>query len=364
MRIIRSVAAIWRAAVRRLKNGHKQQLADKIAAKPAVRTKRSPMNAFLPAWSGWPAVLAAAMGSMSLIVLGRPGRLPTAHPNVRSLHQRPVPRGGGLAIWIGWLGGTLWLTGSESWVAPLLLIIGISFWDDLYGVPALVRLLVQTLAACAWIWLADSPVNALVAVVAIVWMANLYNFMDGSDGLALLMALTGFGAYAAAASLAGADDAPLLWALVAAIVPCLALNLPPARLFMGDVGAVPLGFIAAVLGIGGFAAGVWPAWFPLLVFLPFLADASVTLVLRLARGASIWKAHREHFYQKLVQLGLGHRGTLVLYGSLMFGTAASGLSALVRAPASGPVLLVLWSAVMALLFGAIGYHWRAKGHTA
>jgi UDP-GlcNAc:undecaprenyl-phosphate/decaprenyl-phosphate GlcNAc-1-phosphate transferase len=363
MRIIRSAAAIRGVAVRRLKNGHKQQLADKIAAKPVVRSKRPRMNAFLPAWSAWSALLAATVASMSLIMLRRPGRLPTAHPNVRSLHRRPVPRGGGLAIWIGWLAGTLWLTGPQPWVAPLLLLIAVSFWDDLYGVPALVRLLVQTGAACAWVWLAESPVNALVAVVAIVWMANLFNFMDGSDGLALMMALTGFGAYAVAASLAGADDAPLLWALVAAILPCLALNLPPARLFMGDVGAVPLGFIAAALGISGFDAGAWPAWFPVLVFVPFIADASVTLVLRLARGATVWKAHREHFYQKLVQLGLGHRGTLVLYGALMFGSAASALLALVRAPASGPAVLALWGAAMALLFAVIGYYWRAKEHT-
>jgi UDP-GlcNAc:undecaprenyl-phosphate GlcNAc-1-phosphate transferase len=304
-----------------------------------------------------------------LAMLLRPGRLPSSHPNMRSLHQRPVPRGGGLAIWTGWLAGTMWLAGPQPWLAPLLLIIGVSFWDDLYGAPAVARLLVHAVAAGAWVWLTGiglgaPPLYALVAVVAIVWMSNLFNFMDGSDGLALTMAMIGFGAYAAAASLAGSDDAPLLWALVAAIVPCLALNVPPARVFMGDVGAVPLGFVAATLGLAGYDAGAWPMWFPPLVFLPFIADASVTLALRLARGATIWKAHREHFYQKLVQLGLGHRGTLVLYGALMLGTALSALLALVRAPSSGPALLVLWSGVMGMLFYAIGYHWRVEGSRA
>jgi hypothetical protein len=113
--------------------------------------------------------------------------------------------------------------------------------------------------------------------------------------------------------------------------------------------------------MSGWYGGAWPGWFPLLVFLPFIADASVTLVLRLLHGAKIWEAHREHFYQKLVQLGFGHRGTLVLYGALMMGTASSALLALVRAPASGPSLLALWSTVMALLFGAIGYYWRTRG---
>jgi UDP-GlcNAc:undecaprenyl-phosphate/decaprenyl-phosphate GlcNAc-1-phosphate transferase len=345
------------------KNGHKQQLADKIAAKGGASTQTDTMTALSPALSALPALLAAAVASITLILLKRPGRLPTAHPNVRSLHHRPVPRGGGLAIWSGWLVGTVWLAAPQPWLAPLLLIISVSFWDDRYGVPAWTRLLVQTMAACAWVWLSEMPLNPVAAVVAIVWMANLFNFMDGSDGLAAAMALIGFGAYAVAGSIAGAGDAPILWALVAAIAPCLVMNLPPAKLFMGDVGAVPLGFIAATFGMSGWYEGTWPGWFPLLVFLPFVADASVTLVLRLLRGATIWEAHREHFYQKLVLLGFGHRGTLMLYGALMLGIAVSALLALARAPSSGPALLALWSAVMALLFCAIGHSWdtRDKG---
>jgi UDP-GlcNAc:undecaprenyl-phosphate/decaprenyl-phosphate GlcNAc-1-phosphate transferase len=319
------------------------------------------MIALSPALSALPALLAAVVASISLILLKSPGRLPTAHPNVRSLHHRPVPRGGGLAIWSGWLVGTVWLATPQPWLAPLSLIILVSFWDDRYGVPAWTRLLVQTMAAGAWVWLSEMPLNPLVAVIAIVWMANLFNFMDGSDGLALAMGLIGFGAYAVAGSMAGAGDAPVLWALMAAIAPCLILNFPPARLFMGDVGAVPLGFVAATFGMSGWYAGTWPGWFPLLVFLPFVADASVTLVLRLLRGATIWEAHREHFYQKLVQLGFGHRGTLMLYGALMLGIAASALLALARAPSSGPALLALWSTVMALLFGAIGHYWHMRG---
>jgi UDP-GlcNAc:undecaprenyl-phosphate GlcNAc-1-phosphate transferase len=241
-----------------------------------------------------------------------------------------------------------------------LLTIMVSFWDDRYGVPAWTRLLVQTMAAWLWVRLSGMPLNAFAAVLAIVWMANLFNFMDGSDGLAVAMALIGFGAYAVAGSMAGAGEAPILWALVAAIAPCLIMNFPPAKLFMGDVGAVPLGFMAATFGISGWYEGAWPGWFPLLVFLPFVADASVTLVLRLLRGAKIWEAHREHFYQKLVQLGFGHRGTLTLYGVLMLGIAASALLALARAPSSGPALLALWSAVMALLFAAVGHYWRIR----
>ncbi len=341
--------------------GANNSLPTKTRRKAVLRRKRTPMIALSPALAPLSALLAAVVASISLILLKSPGLLPTAHPNVRSLHHRPVPRGGGLAIWSGWLVGTVWLATPQPWVAPLLLVILVSFWDDRYGVPAWTRLLVQTMAAAAWVWLSAMPSNPLVAVVAIVWMSNLFNFMDGSDGLALAMGLIGFAAYAVAGSMAGAGDAPILWALVAAIAPCLVMNFPPAKLFMGDVGAVPLGFVAATFGVSGWYAGTWPGWFPLLVFLPFVADASVTLVLRLLRGATIWEAHREHFYQKLVRLGFGHRGTLMLYGTLMLGIAASALFALARAPSSGPALLVLWSAVMALMFGAIGHYWHTRG---
>jgi UDP-GlcNAc:undecaprenyl-phosphate/decaprenyl-phosphate GlcNAc-1-phosphate transferase len=319
------------------------------------------MSAFSPAMSALAVVVAITVGSATLVLLFRSHRLPADRPNARSLHRRPVPKGGGLAVWTGWLAGTAWLSAPQPWLVPLLLVVAVSLWDDYSHIPVAARLVVQSLAAYVWCRLAQPPIYPLLAVVAIVWMANLFNFMDGSDGLALIMALTGFGAYAVAASMANADDATFLWALVAAILPCLALNFPPAKLFLGDVGAIALGFIAAVFGISGWYGGLWPGWFPLLVFLPFIADASVTLVSRACRGATIWEAHREHFYQKLVLLGWGHRGTLVLYGVLMIGSAASALLALFRAPAVGPLLLALWAAIMALLFSAIGYYWRERG---
>jgi UDP-GlcNAc:undecaprenyl-phosphate/decaprenyl-phosphate GlcNAc-1-phosphate transferase len=344
----------------RSKNGRKQRLATKAALRPVLQRKRTPMIALSPALSVLPALIAAVVASISLVLLQRPGWLPTAHPNVRSLHHRPVPRGGGLAIWSGWLLGTVWLASPQPWLSPLSLIILVSFWDDRYGLPAWMRLAIQMLAAYAWVWLSNAPVNLVAAVVAIVWMANLFNFMDGSDGLAIAMALFGFGAYAIAGSIAGGGDAPILWALVAAIAPCVVMNFPPAKLFLGDVGAVPLGFVAATFGLSGWYGETWPLWFPVLVFLPFVADASVTLALRLLRGDKIWQAHREHFYQKLVQLGFGHRGTLVLYGALMAGTAASALLALLQAPSSGSALVALWSTVLVLVFAVIEHYWRKR----
>jgi UDP-N-acetylmuramyl pentapeptide phosphotransferase/UDP-N-acetylglucosamine-1-phosphate transferase len=309
-----------------------------------------------------PALIAAVVSGIALRLLGRAG-LPFDRPNARSLHRGIVPRGGGLAIWLGWCAGILWLPGAQPWLFPLAAIVIVSFFDDRRGIPALLRLFVQLAAAIAWLWLAAPTPDLIVAAtlaVAIVWVANLYNFMDGSDGLAGTMTVVGFGAYALAAFWAGSDRAPTLLALAAATLPFLLANWPPARIFLGDAGSVPLGFLAAVFGIEGWRQGWWPSWFPLLVFLPFVADASATLLRRLLRGEPAWQAHRDHSYQRLVQLGLGHAGTLALYAALMIGAAVSALAALARAPQAGWYLLAVWVAVLALLFGSVGYHWRTR----
>jgi len=312
--------------------------------------------------TGLAALIAAAVSWLALFaLLRRPGLLPLDQPNPRSLHTHPIPRGGGLAIWAGWFAGTLWLPGAKPWLGPLLAVIAVSLLDDRRGVHPALRLVVHTGAAAVWVWLAAPPANAVLAVLGIVWMANLYNFMDGSDGLAGAMAIVGFAAYAAAAWLAGGRETALFVALAAATVPFLAANLPPARVILGDVGAVPLGFLAAIFGLAGWQARWWPAWFPFQVFLPFIADASVTLLYRLLRGERPWVAHREHYYQRLVQMGWGHGRTLALYALLMVGAAGSGVAALAWAPPAGVVLLAFWGLILAFVFIAIEYHWRRRG---
>lgn len=310
---------------------------------------------------GLPLAVAAAGSWLVLRLLLRYAEhLPSDRPNARSLHAESIPRGAGIAIWAGWLAGSIWAGGSKNWLFPLLAVIAVSLLDDWQGVHAVIRLGVQIAAAALWVWLADPMVQPIVAVIVIVWMANLYNFMDGSDGLAGTMTIVGFAAYAAAALHAGADEAALFLALAAATAPFLLHNTPPARVFLGDVGAVPLGFLAGVFGISGASEDWWPLWFPVLVFLPFIADASVTLLYRLLRGARIWEAHREHFYQRLVQLGWGHARTLGLYAALMLGTAVSAVAALVFSPQLGPWLIVGWGAVLTILYASIDYHWRRR----
>jgi len=184
-----------------------------------------------------------------------------------------------------------------------------------------------------------------VLALALAWTTNLYNFMDGSDALAGGMAVIGFGAYALAAYLFGAQTlAALCAALAAAALAFLAFNWHPARLFLGDVGSVPLGFLAGALGLQGWAIGAWPLWFPLLVFAPFMCDATLTLVKRLLRREPVWRAHREHYYQRLVRMGFGHRGTALIEYAAMAACAALALLVF-REPAAVQGIAIAFAAV-------------------
>ena len=240
------------------------------------------------------------------------------HPNERSLHQRPVSRIGGIGIAAGIAASVPFVTQMEWW--PLWLaacfLVGISFLDDIISLPIIGRLLVHFVAAggaaVGLLLNRTEVVLVLLAIVAIVWMTNLYNFMDGMDGLAGGMALFGFGFYALAGVLNGHLPFAVTNAAIAASAGAFLLfNFHPARIFMGDAGSTLFGFLAASLGLVGWQLGIWTLWFPGLVFSPFIVDATVTLARRLLRGEKFWRPHREHYYQRLVLSGWGHRRTVL-----------------------------------------------------
>lgn len=273
-----------------------------------------------------------ALLSVGWLARSRAARLALDEPNARSLHTTPVPRTGGIGLLLGIAAAWTWVAPLFPWLfwIALVLLIAVSLLDDLRGLSAAVRLAVHLLAAMlmasALPALQESLLLFAVAVLAIGWMCNLYNFMDGSDGLAGGMTVSGFLIYATAAWCSGSIQFALLnLAVAAAATGFLVHNFHPARIFLGDAGAVPLGFLAATFGIIGWQQHDWAWWFPLLVFSPFIVDASVTLVRRLLSGARVWEAHRDHYYQRLVQMGLGHRGTAIAEYALM---AACGISAL------------------------------------
>lgn len=313
-------------------------------------------------------LVAAGASGLALVALFHFRRyLPLSHVNERTLHQGAVPRVAGLALWLGFvpvalvLAGPPWLAPS-LWGGPWLLLFAVSLKDDVRSVGVAVRLVVH-LAASAWFAWSLSILLALpwwggaLAFLAAAWSLNLYNFMDGSDGLAITMTIVGFASMGCVLAARGESGAIPL-AVAAAGAPLLLVNMPPARMFMGDVGAVPLGFLAAAMGAAGVAAGAWQAWFPLLAFLPFVADATATLARRMLRGERFWESHRSHYYQRLLRLGAGHAGTLAAYGALMLGCAGTAIACALLAPHVGPWALASWCAAHAAIFVAIDYHWR------
>jgi len=285
--------------------------------------------------SSWSWVIAVAAAVVAAAVTGWVRRQALARlwldvPTARSSHQVPTPRGGGLAIVIATFVALvmLWATGV---IEPRLLIAlgggglavaGIGFRDDRKPVRPAVRLAVH-LAAAAWAlaWLGGvppvqfgetlidfGPAGYVLGVLAIGWVVNLFNFMDGIDGIAAseaaFMALAGalLAVYVAAPDVAAASVA-----FGAACLGFLAWNWPPARIFMGDVGSGFLGYVLAVLAL----AAMWHSPVALFAWLAlgavFFVDATVTLGRRLLRGERVHEAHRSHAYQWLSRRWGTHR---------------------------------------------------------
>lgn len=357
---------------------------------PALLARGEPMeDAALIA-----SALAAGLGTLGIWLLRRASAtLPPDVPNARSLHTAPVPRAGAFAVWLGFVPAAMVYPpsipgGWIGWLPAWLALVVVSAQDDAReaGVGIASRLTVHagaSLWAAAWLLgpaagtLGPAPTIFWIAFTALViaWSSNLFNFMDGVDGLATIMGIVGFAAYGAAALGSGAPpdaaaqasaraSAPALLALAAALLPFFVVNRPPASMFIGDAGAVPLGFLAGAFGVAGTISNWWPAWFPLLVFLPFLADATLTLGGRMLRRERWWEGHRRHYYQRLHQLGAGHAGTLAAYTALMIGTSVTAVAFRAWAPATGWWALTAWIAVVLMLFAAIDYHWRKKTNPA
>jgi UDP-N-acetylmuramyl pentapeptide phosphotransferase/UDP-N-acetylglucosamine-1-phosphate transferase len=307
---------------------------------------------------------AASAAGLRLLLAPRVTAWFLDHPNERSLHAAPVPRTGGLGIMPPLLAAILLVGGNGLLVALAFGLMLLSLLDDWRDLPAGVRLSGHLCASGVFV-LAFFPaanwIALLLLVLAVGWMINLYNFMDGADGLAGGMTILGFCTYAAAAWLAGNLALCVTNLCVAASAGAFLLfNFPPARLFMGDAGSVPLGLMAAALGLLGWRDGIWPLWFPLVAFAPFVLDASITLLRRAIRGERVWQAHRSHFYQRLVLTGWSHRRLAVAEYGLMLMSGGAALLAL-RQPFRLQLLILTALAVVYILSGlAVDRRWRAS----
>lgn len=288
-------------------------------------------------------------------------------PNDRSLHTEPIPRTGGIALLAGVLSGWMLLIQFWAWwiVLPALGLFVLSLVDDMRNLSPKTRLFGHFIAALIVVgWSGVSWWWALPVLLFIVWMTNLYNFMDGSDGLAGGMALFGFSFYGIAALRHGNDEFAMMnFSIGAAALGFLYHNFHPARVFLGDCGSIPLGFLAAAFGVWGWQQGYWHFWFPILVFSPFVADATMTLLKRAWNKEDITQAHRSHYYQRLVQMGWGHRNTAIVEYVLMLLAGASALLGTGLDVQGQGNLLAWWGAIYLGLSMWVDRRWRQHDPT-
>lgn len=316
-------------------------------------------------------VLAAGVGSAILTALMRDWlrrRAILDRPGERSSHATPVPRGAGLAVIaalvIAWL--VLAARGampSDTVVVALVTasLALLSFADDLRGLPvvfrlaahfvaALIALAVFPHAALVFQGLLPLPLDRAAAALIWVWFVNLYNFMDGIDGITGVETVCIGAGVVVVSYVAGSGIAAAALVAVAVALGFLRFNWQPASVFLGDAGSVPLGYVMGWLLLVLARDGHWaPA---LILPLYYLADASVTLVRRARRGEALWRAHRDHFYQRALR-GNDHAAVarLVLAGDI--GLIVLALLALAR-PLIAIGLALLVSAAMLVGFARRG----------
>ncbi len=321
------------------------------------------------------AIFAAAVFTASLfgtwaVMLFLRARAILDHPNERSSHETPTPRGGGIAviavILVGWMSIGIAVNSVPAMFAISAAAAGLallSWRDDLGDVSAVWRLAGHGAAVCVVLFVAPQgavfqgllpPALDLAATAVLwVWFINLFNFMDGIDGLAGVETICIGGGLLAVSVVADMQGPFSLFGLVAAAAALgfLCWNWAPARIFLGDVGSVPLGFLLGWLLLSLAATGQWVA--ALILPLYYLADSTLTLIRRGLRREPVWKAHREHFYQRAVARGSSHgavAGAVLAANAVLVilaGLAASGKPA---AALTGAGLVV----VALLLFLAAG----------
>lgn len=292
-------------------------------------------------------------------------------PNERSSHEAPTPRGGGLGVLAAllpvWVAIPFFLPATSAngalatahWVIPLaaLLLAGVSWIDDLMTVGPLPRLAAQFAAALAGAFLIDGavfqgllpgPLDMIVAAIGWVWFVNLFNFMDGIDGISGVEAIA-IGVGLLLIGLLGPQPLDAghgqALAVAAAAAGFLVWNWPPARIFLGDSGSVPLGYLLGWLLLSLAAGGAWQA--AAILPLYYLADATITLFRRIARGEKFWHAHRDHFYQAAIKRGLSHARVSTMIGLVNLLLIGLALISVLTGPATpGPWLALLAAAIL------------------
>jgi UDP-N-acetylmuramyl pentapeptide phosphotransferase/UDP-N-acetylglucosamine-1-phosphate transferase len=268
-------------------------------------------------------------------------------PGERHSHRDPTPRGGGAGLVLALVVATAWYAADllpgywKVCIAPgALLLALLGWWDDHRSLGAGLRFLVQLavsllLVACAakagWL---KGAWSMAAGVLFVLWMTNLYNFMDGSNGMAGLQGV--FAGAVLAWLFAASGDAPsmlLALLLAAACAGFLPWNIGRARVFMGDVGSLFLGFSFATVLLLGVGSGALALPVALLVMALFLADGTLTLASRVLRGERWYNAHRQHLYQRLIAHGWSHARVAALYQAVNLSLVLPGIWVAANFPA-------------------------------
>lgn len=272
-------------------------------------------------------LVSATLTGAALAILRRRAILDM--PNERSSHTVPTPRGGGWGvmlallpfwIWAVWRAGRLHEPVELGLIGAVMLLMAISWIDDRRGLGPIPRFAAQLVAVGAVMGLLPHdlsitagllplPLDRLFATLVWLWFVNLFNFMDGIDGLAGgSAAAMGFGLMLVSLRHGPSQLEAFRGAMIVAVsVGFLVWNWHPAKIFLGDIGSVPLGFLLGFCLVRlAMDGGQVPA---LIIPLYYLADATITLFKRARRGERVWQAHREHYYQRSTQLGRGHART-------------------------------------------------------
>jgi UDP-N-acetylmuramyl pentapeptide phosphotransferase/UDP-N-acetylglucosamine-1-phosphate transferase len=309
----------------------------------------------------------AASWTGAYIMTKRAGRgAPIVVPNERSSHQRPTVTGGGVGLALA-LCLSLLVIGSRGHGVPhgefglfgiaTAIVAAIGLWDVYRDPPGHWRLFLELGAAglvmgagmelyqfqMPWgqsitLWWAAIPLTLL-------WMAgvtNLYNFIDGVDGLATILGIVySSGIAVVAVTMGHPDEALVAFTIAAGCLGFLWFNFPPARVFMGDVGSLTLGFVFSVLAMRLSASSLHPV--PLVFFLilysSFLFDTSYTILRRALRGEEFWLAHRSHLYERLNGIGWSHLQVTLLYVGLALASLGLAFGYLRAGPVGRTVIV-------------------------
>jgi UDP-N-acetylmuramyl pentapeptide phosphotransferase/UDP-N-acetylglucosamine-1-phosphate transferase len=322
-------------------------------------------------------LLAAALICACLIVVLRPllQRYALARPNARSSHIVPTPQGAGIAV----IAATLLVAGAYTVAAhydipvalfgATLFIALVGFADDIKSIPVLARLLLQAATIGTVLYAAPSDLRIVAAwplgleravlLLAGLWFVNLVNFMDGLDLMTVAELVPITGAMIVVGSLGQFPALPTIiaTALFGAMLGFAPFNRPVAKVFLGDVGSLPIGLLLGWL----LLQLAWHQHLTAALLLPlyYLADATLTLLRRLARREPFWAAHRTHFYQRATDNGFAVGRIIIEVFAVNVVLAALAIMSLSTNSAAEQIALLL---IGALFVSQLLYRFSIGGH--